>query len=73
METLDASAWRCPLPLLQVKVWLKTAMAGQQLRLCIADIGSRQDIPRYLLRMGHQVTEESDDGHVLNLLITKAP
>ena len=72
METLDASAWRCPLPLLKMKLWLKTATAGQQLRLCIVDIGSRQDIPRYLLRMGHTVVVESDDGRVLNLLITKA-
>lgn len=73
METLDASAWRCPLPLLQMKVWLKTATVGQQLRLYISDVGSRQDIPRYLLRMGHRFIQESDDGRVLNLLITKAP
>ena len=77
MDTLDASSWRCPLPLLQLKLWLKEAKAGQQLRLCIADVGSRQDIPRYLLRMGHSVIQENDtendDGRVLNLLITKAP
>lgn len=73
VETLDASAWRCPLPLLRIKVWLKTATVGQQLRLCISDAGSRQDIPAYLLRMGHGLTEESDDGHLLMLLITKAP
>ena len=73
MDTLDASTWRCPRPLLEIKVWLKDAAAGEQLRLCIADAGSRQDIPHYLLRMGHGVIQESDDGCVLNLLITKAP
>ena len=72
METLDAKAWRCPLPLLKVKMWLKTAHSGQQLQLSIADAGSRQDIPRYLLRMGHTVTELSDEAGVLILLITKA-
>lgn len=73
MQTLDASAWRCPLPLLQMKLWLKGAANGEQCRLSISDAGSRQDIPRYLLRMGHSFIEESDDGQVLNLLITKAP
>ncbi|MBU3824237.1 MAG: sulfurtransferase TusA family protein [Candidatus Oceanisphaera merdipullorum] len=73
MDTLDASSWRCPRPLLQAKLWLKGATAGQKLRLCISDTGSRQDIPRYLLRMGHSVIQESDDGRVLTLLITKVP
>lgn len=72
MQILDASAWRCPLPLLKVKLWLKTAACGQQLQLSLADAGSRQDIPSYLLRMGHQVSEFSNQPHLLILIITKA-
>lgn len=72
MDTLDASTWRCPLPLLKVKLWLKTAANGQQLRLLITDTGSRQDIPAYLLRMGHAIITESDHDHLLTLIITKA-
>lgn len=73
MEILDASSWRCPLPLLKVKMWLKAAETGQQLQLCLSDAGSRQDIPLYLLRMGHTVTQLSNDDNLLILLITKAP
>ncbi|GGB32233.1 hypothetical protein GCM10011502_01520 [Oceanisphaera marina] len=73
MQTLDASAWRCPLPLLKVKLWLKAAQGGQQLQLLIADAGSRQDIPAYLLRMGHSVTRVSEETNMLTLIITKAP
>ncbi|MBO1518892.1 sulfurtransferase TusA family protein [Oceanisphaera pacifica] len=73
MDTLDASALRCPLPLLQVKLWLKTATDGQELQLLVSDAGSRQDIPAYLLRMGHGVSVVSDTPSVLTLTITKAP
>ncbi|GAA3699110.1 sulfurtransferase TusA family protein [Oceanisphaera sediminis] len=72
MEILDASAWRCPLPLLRVKLWLKAAEAGQQLRLLLRDSGSRQDIPAYVSRMGHAVEVLADDGEMLILMITKA-
>ncbi|ART81029.1 sulfurtransferase TusA family protein [Oceanisphaera avium] len=71
MDILDARELRCPLPLLQLKLWLKTATPGQQLRLCITDAGSRQDIPVYLSRMGHSVLIQNDDPHALTLLITK--
>ncbi|MFD1007613.1 MULTISPECIES: sulfurtransferase TusA family protein [Oceanisphaera] len=73
METLDASAWRCPVPLLQVKLWLKEAQGGQQLQLVMTDAGSRQDIPAYLLRMGHSITVASENANMLTLIITKAP
>lgn len=72
MEILDASAWRCPLPLLRVKLWLKAAEGGQQLRLLLRDSGSRQDIPAYVSRMGHAVEVLADDGEMLILMITKA-
>lgn len=72
MEILDASAWRCPLPLLRVKLWLKAAEGGQQLRLLLRDSGSRQDIPAYVSRMGHAVEVLADDDEMLILMITKA-
>lgn len=73
MDTLDASALRCPLPLLEVKLWLKTATGGQKLQLLITDAGSRHDIPAYLLRMGHGVSVMSETASLLTLTITKAP
>ncbi|NLJ91658.1 MAG: sulfurtransferase TusA family protein [Aeromonadales bacterium] len=73
METLDARGWRCPMPLLKVKLWLKSAAAGQQLRLTIDDAGSRQDIPNYLANTAQpfQVVEDHDT-HLI-LVLAKSP
>lgn len=73
MDRLDASGWRCPLPLIEVKLWLKAARGGQQLRLLLSDPGSRQDIPAYVTRAGHRVRVAADGPHLLELIITKAP
>ncbi|WP_445397522.1 sulfurtransferase TusA family protein [Zobellella sp. An-6] len=73
MDTLDARALRCPLPLLRVKLWLRAAAAGQRLRLWLADPGSRRDIPAFVARAGHRVEVVADDAERLELVITKAP
>lgn len=72
METLDARGWRCPLPLLKVKLWLKSAAQGQQLRLIIDDAGSRQDIPNYLTNINqHYQVLERCSAHLI-LVLTKS-
>ncbi|OYD26398.1 SirA family protein [Oceanimonas baumannii] len=71
MEQLDASHLRCPQPLLEVKLWLKSATCGQQLCLVLADPGSQRDIPAYLKRIGHGVTVVTQTSHRLELIITK--
>ncbi|MFM7967177.1 sulfurtransferase TusA family protein [Aeromonas sp. A-5] len=53
MEYLDLTPWRCPEPLIRLKLWLRQANAGQSLSIRLADAGSRQDIPAYLQRQGH--------------------
>lgn len=73
MDTLDARALRCPLPLLRVKLWLRAAKAGQALRLWLADPGSRRDIPAYVSGIGHRVEVVADEPGRLELIITKAP
>ncbi|AEY01037.1 SirA family protein [Oceanimonas sp. GK1] len=73
MDLLDASALRCPLPLLELKLWLKSADSGRRLRLVLADPGSRQDIPAYLERIGQGVEVVKEDTHRLELIVTKHP
>lgn len=55
MTNLDLRAYRCPEPLIRLKLWLRTASAGDQLLCHLADAGSRRDIPAYLTRLGHRV------------------
>ncbi|MDP5292711.1 sulfurtransferase TusA family protein [Oceanimonas sp. CHS3-5] len=73
MDQLDASALRCPLPLLELKLWLKAAGNGQRLRLVLTDPGSRQDIPAYLERIGQGLEVVENNNHRLELIVTKHP
>ena len=59
-------------------VWrrrLRGARAGQSLLILLKDPGSRQDIPAWLLRQGHQVQrlQESDAALTLRLVVQNRP
>ena len=64
MEQLDLRNEICPLPLIKVKLWLKKAAIGQAITVIVSDTGSRQDIPRYLIAIGQDVTMEEDKGEL---------
>lgn len=70
-EQLDLTPWRCPEPLIRLKLWLRGARAGQSLLILLKDPGSRQDIPAWLLRQGHQVQrlQESEAALTLRLVV----
>ncbi|HHO2167548.1 TPA: sulfurtransferase TusA family protein [Aeromonas hydrophila] len=67
MEYLDLTPWRCPEPLIRLKLWLRQAYAGQSLSIRLADAGSRQDIPAYLQRQGHPFTLQEAPDNTLSL------
>ncbi|MFM5439199.1 sulfurtransferase TusA family protein [Aeromonas enteropelogenes] len=69
MEYLDLTPWRCPEPLIRLKLWLREAQPGQVVTIRLADPGSRQDIPAYLQRLGHQVTLQQAPDQTLSLLL----
>ncbi|WP_303846171.1 sulfurtransferase TusA family protein [Aeromonas sobria] len=67
MEVLDLTPWRCPEPLIRLKLWLKDAKNGQTVTIRLADAGSRQDIPVYLQRQGHYVELQQQSDNTLSL------
>lgn len=67
MEILDLTPWRCPEPLIQLKLWLRGAKSGQTVTIRLADAGSRQDIPAYLHRQGHHVEMQQQPDNTLSL------
>lgn len=75
MEQLDLTPWRCPEPLIRLKLWLRQAEPGQSLLILLSDPGSRQDIPAYLRRQGHSVQplEESATRLSLRLEVAMRP
>ncbi|PJG58993.1 sulfurtransferase TusA family protein [Aeromonas cavernicola] len=73
MEHLDLTPWRCPEPLIRLKLWLRHAKPGQTVTLHLADPGSQQDIPAYLQRQGHQLTLLQTTGDTLSLVLMIHP
>lgn len=67
MEILDLTPWRCPEPLIRLKLWLSKAQSGQTVAIRLADAGSRQDIPAYLHRQGHHVEMQQEADNTLSL------
>lgn len=67
MEVLDLTPWRCPEPLIRLKLWLREAQSGQTVTIRLADAGSRQDIPAYLHRQGHHVEVQQEADNTLSL------
>ncbi|MCL1058223.1 response regulator SirA [Shewanella sp. Choline-02u-19] len=71
MIIIDLTAFRCPLPLVKVKLALKQLNPGQKLRVLLSDPGSKQDVPRFLKKVGYHHQTFKHDECILALEITK--
>ncbi|QYK03596.1 sulfurtransferase TusA family protein [Shewanella zhangzhouensis] len=73
MVFIDLTAFRCPVPLVQVKLALKKLPAGETLEVALLDNGSRRDVPAFLEKRGYGVECTQDDNTCLKLLISHVP
>ncbi|MFB2727569.1 sulfurtransferase TusA family protein [Shewanella mangrovisoli] len=71
MIFIDLTSFRCPIPLVKVKLALKSVSAGDSLHILLSDPGSRRDVPAFFKKQGHSVVTLQDDASQLGLLITK--
>lgn len=70
--TLDATALRCPLPLLKTRQALRQLAPGALLLVRATDVGARRDIPAYLRQSGHKLVRASEIDGELHFLIRVA-
>ncbi len=70
MVSIDLTAIRCPLALVKVKLALKQLEDGEVLCVSLSDIGSRQDVPRFLKKVGYRYSEVSNDENMLTIKIS---
>ncbi|RKF18055.1 sulfurtransferase TusA family protein [Alginatibacterium sediminis] len=56
---LDLQGYRCPYPLVQTKLRLKTLQSHECLLVVLDDPSSLRDIPKYFRSTGYQVIEIS--------------
>lgn len=71
MEFIDLTAFRCPIPLVKVKMKLKGLSSGSQISVLLSDNGSRTDVPDFLRKQGHKVDVTLTEEGYLLLSITK--
>lgn len=68
-NTLDATALRCPLPLLKLRQQIRAMPAGALLLVLADDPGAQRDIPAWLRQAGHQLVQFAEQDGVYQFLI----
>jgi tRNA 2-thiouridine synthesizing protein A len=60
-ETLDARGLSCPMPLLKTKKAIEKLASGEILEILGTDPGTRNDLPNWAKRSGHEFLGEKED------------
>ncbi|MBR9727112.1 sulfurtransferase TusA family protein [Shewanella intestini] len=71
MKIIDLTPYRCPYPLVQVKLLLKKMKIGDNVVVYLSDSGSRQDVPVFVKNMGFTVVVTENTATQLALIISK--
>ena len=67
--TLDARGLMCPMPIVHLAKKVKELSSGQVLELLADDIGSKDDIPAWTNRTGHQLLGMEEEDKVFKFYI----
>jgi tRNA 2-thiouridine synthesizing protein A len=60
-ETLDCRGLVCPMPILKTKKAIKKMESGQIIEIMGTDPGTKNDLPSFANRAGHEYLGEKDD------------
>jgi tRNA 2-thiouridine synthesizing protein A len=70
-RTLDAKGLSCPMPLLRTKKEIDKVKSGEILEVLGTDPGSRNDIPGWASRAGHEFLGEKEDAGFIRFYIKR--
>lgn len=70
-HTLDAKGLSCPMPLLRTKKEIEKLKSGEILEILGTDPGSRNDIPGWCSRAGHEYLGEKEDAGFIRFYVKK--
>ncbi len=63
-ETLDCRGLSCPMPILKTKKAIGKMQSGQILEILGTDPGTKNDLPVFVKKAGHEyLGEKKDDGY----------
>ena len=68
---LDAKGLSCPMPLLRTKKEMNKLNAGEILQVDGTDPGSRNDLPGWCTRSGHEYLGEKEESGYFSFFIQK--
>ena len=60
-ETLDCRGLSCPMPILKTKKAMQKMKSGEILELLSSDPGTKNDIPGFVKKGGHELLGTKDD------------
>ena len=60
-ETLDCKGLSCPMPILKTKKAIGKMESGQILEILSTDVGTRNDLPAFARKGGHEYLGEKED------------
>jgi len=69
--TLDAKGLSCPMPLLRTKKEIGKIGSGEILQIDGTDPGSRNDIPGWCARAGHEYLGEKEESGYISFFVKK--
>lgn len=70
-RTLDVKGMSCPMPLLKTKKTIDALASGQILEVLGTDPGSKNDLPNWCARAGHEFLGDKEDAGVFCFYIKK--
>ena len=70
-RTLDAKGLSCPMPLLRTKKEIDKLGSGEILEILGTDPGSRNDLPGWCERAGHEYIGEKEDSGFFRFYIKR--
>ena len=77
IEELDATGYRCPIPVIRMEAALRRLAPGAKLRVRADDPLAAVDIPHFCRESGHLAARQADEGPekqpVCVFLVTRAP
>ena len=69
--TLDAKGLSCPMPLLKTKKFINKIKPGEVLEVLGTDPGSKNDMPGWCERAGHEPLAKEDEGSFFRFYIRR--
>jgi len=69
--TLDAKGLSCPMPLLKTKQFINKIKTGEVLEVLGTDPGSKNDLPGWCTRAGHEFLGAKDESGFFRFFIRR--